>query len=208
MEEQEVRNILNEVGAVLTDDHFVLNDGHSSSYVNKDAIFPHTAKVSALCRGIAEQFVSDKVEVVIAPAIGAIALSQWAAHNLGWFISREVLAVYAEKRWSDSTFHITRGYDKLVTNKNVLVIEDILTTGSSIRDVVRCVRDIGGNVVGVGAICNRGGVTPAMLGDVPKLISLLNLPLERWEEKDCPLCARNVPVNEGFGRGREFMERK
>ncbi len=203
MNEAEVLTIFNEVGTIITG-HYIFTSGmHGKTYVNKDAIYPYTAKVSRLCLSLAGEFTSSKVDTIVAPAIGAIVLSQWTAHHLSGLIGREILAAYAEKD-EDGFMAINRGYDKLVTGKNVLVVEDVLNTGGSARRVVEAVRAIGGNVVGVGALCNRGGVTVEMIGDVPKLISLTNLNFEKWERDDCPLCKQNIPINEYFGKGCKF----
>ncbi len=208
MDEERVKDILAETEAVLTDDHFVYTKGeHGPVYVNKDAIFPYTEKVSCLCRGIAQQFTSDKVDVIASPAIGAVVLAHWTAHELGSLIGRSVLAVYAEKVDGNGPLEIRRGFDKLIAGRNVLVVEDILNSGGSAADVVRIVQEAGGNVVGVGAICNRGEVTNEDLG-VPKLRQLISLTLDKYPEEACPLCAQDVPINTKFGKGREFLERK
>lgn len=209
MEEQEVKTIFAEVGAILTDDHFVYSHwDHGSVYVNKNAIYPYTEKVACLCRDIAGYFMSDKVDVVVAPAVGGIALSQWTAHQLGGLIGKRVLAAFAEKSGNNGGFEIKRGYNELVAGKNILVVEDILNTGSSAAAVVEAVRNVDGKVIGVGALCNRNRVTAGDLGNIPKLHSLINLKVEKWNEGECPLCQAGVPVNEEFGRGREFMDRK
>lgn len=228
MNEQEVLQVLRKVGAVITDSHIVYTSGkHGTAYINKDAIYPHTAETSFLCEAIAGQFLDDNVEVVIAPAVGGVILSQWTAHWLTQFLQREVLGVYAEKK-TDSFLHpdcigipgatrsaysetgdfiIKRGYDKIVYNKRVAVVKDLLNTGGSVRKVVFAVRACGGNVVGVGVLCNRGGVTLADLGGVPKLIALANVKMDSWDEKDCPLCSQGVPINTDVGHGREFLAR-
>lgn len=105
-------------------------------------------------------------------------------------------------------FVIKRGQDKFVTGKQILVVEDILTTGGSVKKVVAAVRKIGGEVVGVAALCNRGGVTPEQLGDVPKLKALININLDAFEESDCPLCKGDIPINVSVGKGAEFLKEK
>lgn len=208
MNEQEVLMVLRKVGAVIADSHIVYTSGkHGTAYVNKDAIYPHTVETSRLCRAIAERFVDYKVEVVIAPAIGGVILSQWTAHHLSEMNDHEVFGVYAEKSEGD-VFVIKRGYDKLITGKNVLVVEDVLTTGGSAKEVVRATRAIGGNVVGLGVLCNRGGITRRDVADVPKLTALVNVKLDAYDEATCPLCERNVPVNTDVGKGREFLAQK
>jgi orotate phosphoribosyltransferase len=209
MDEQEVLQVLGKVGAVIADSHIVYTSGkHGTAYVNKDAVYPHTAETSHLCRAIAERFADDNVQVVIAPAIGGVILSQWTAHHLTEMNGHEVLGVYAEKSEDGGAFVIKRGYDKLIAGKNVLVVEDVLTTGSSAKKVVEATRAIGGKVVGLGVLCNRGGITPQDVADVPKLTVLVNVTLDAWDEAACPLCQRNVPVNKDVGKGHEFIARK
>jgi len=207
--EKEVLEILEDVEAVITGSHIVYTSGkHGTAYVNKDAIYPHTVKASILCQWIAGLFLDDGVQAVIAPAIGGVILSQWTAHHLTMLSNRrEVFGVYAEKS-DDGSFVIKRGYDKFIAGKRVLVVEDILTTGGSARKVVEAVRAIGGNVVGVGVLCNRGGVTAQDLANVPKLEVLVNISLDAWNEADCPLCKQGVPVNPDVGKGREFLARR
>lgn len=208
MKELQALEVLQHVGAILTDDHFVYTSGkHGSAYVNKDAIYPTPNLISGLCNEIAEVFRDDKVDVVIAPAIGGVILTQWTALHLRVTTGKSVLAVYAEKE-ADGTFVIKRGYDRLIKDKRVLVVEDILTTGGSARKVVDATRAIGGNIIGVGVICNRGGITAKDLGDVPKLFSLTYFKFDTWDEAKCPFCAAGVPINTNIGKGREFLARK
>ena len=129
---------------------------------------------------------------------------KWIGFHLSQATGREVLAVYAEKTATGDGFIIKRGYDRLVAGKQVLLVEDVLTTGGSIKQVAHAVREIGGNIVGLSALCNRGGITPESL-DVPKLEALVTVNLESWEEKDCPLCAQGIAVNTEVGKGREFL---
>jgi len=207
--EQEVLKMLEGVGAVITDSHIVYTSGkHGSAYVNKDAVYPHTRETSRLCREIAYQFANDDVQVVIAPAIGGVILMTWTARHLSDMTLNgcEVLGVYAEKEGDG--FVIKRGYDKLVTGKNVLVVEDILTTGGSVKKVIEAVRALGGNVVGLAVLCNRGGITAQDVGGVPKLFALTNVKLDAWDEADCPLCRQGIAVNIDVGKGRDFLARK
>ena len=104
-------------------------------------------------------------------------------------------------------FVIKRGYDKLVAGKQVLVVEDIINTGGSVKKVIMATRKYGGTIVGVGALCNRGGITAQDL-DIPKLVVLMEVKLDAWDETDCQLCKDGVPVNMDVGKGREFLERK
>jgi len=246
MNEAEALEIFGSVNAIIANSHVVYTSGkHGKAYVNKDAVYPYTRKISLLCRGIAEQFADDGIEVVVAPAIGGVILSQRVAEHLTYITGREVLGTYAEQeeefvmesRIGDiiiplpegtfdreneediitlhkgeklvvkkPSFIIRRGYDKLVSGKKVLGVEDILTTGGSVKKVIKATRVLDGNIIGVGVLCNRGGITAKDL-DVPRLFSLVNVALEMWDENDCPLCATNVPINTSVGKGKEFLKK-
>lgn len=235
MNEQEVLRVFERVGAIITGSHIVYSSGkHGETYINKDAVYPHAAETSRLCRAIAERFADDNVGVVIAPAIGGVILSQWTSYHLTKMNRREVLGTYAEKaekpgsplwyicfalrllwkripqfgRAPKEHFFIRRGYDKLIAGKNVLVVEDVLNTGDSAKKTIEAAQAIGGNVVGLGALCSRGGITPQDAVNVPKFVALANINLDAWDEADCPLCRQNIPINTDVGKGREFLARK
>ena len=180
--------------------HVVYTSGkHGSAYVNKDAVYPNTARVAELCRAFADAAAPYRPEVVCGPAMGGIILAQWTGHHLG------IPAVYAEK--ADGGMALRRGYDALVAGKRVLVVEDILNTGGSVKDAVAAVRAAGGEVVAVAALVNRGAVTAADVG-VPALVALLDVALDAWDAAACPLCRDGVPINTDVGKGREFLARR
>ncbi len=210
MKEHEVLGILNRVNALIVGSHIIYTSGrHGTAYINKDAVYPHVRITSELCRVIAKHF-SDKsryaVDVVAAPAVGGVILAQWTAYWLETFTGRKALMVYAEK--DGETFVFKRGYDKLIPEKQILIVEDVLTTGGSARKVIEATRALGGNVIGAGVLCNRGGITTKDLGNVPELFTLTNINLDSWEPEDCPLCKDDVPINKDVGKGREFLARK
>lgn len=194
---------LSEVNALIKDSHIVYTSGkHGSSYVNKDAIYPYTKLTSELCFEIAKHYEGKEIDIVVAPAIGAVILCQWVAFHLSELEDRAVFSVYAEKTDNGSDFVIKRGYDLLLKNKNCLVVEDVINTGGSILKVIRKVRELGGNVIGAGALCNRGGVTAHDLDQVPELYSLVNIELEAWDPSQCPLCQQGVPLNTNVGKAK------
>jgi orotate phosphoribosyltransferase len=217
MNESEIMQEFVAVGAIVNDSHFVYTSGrHGSVYVNKDALYVHPEVISALCQRMAQAYAADSIDVVVAPVLGGIVLSQWVAHALNQRRrgdpSRslgETLAVFVEKS-SDNTdkhFLFTRGYDKYITHKNILVVEDILSTGGSVRQVVELVRQHSGNIIGVSALCNRGNVQPHEIGDVP-LNALIDIDLQTYAAEECPLCKAGVPVNTELGKGRAFLTEK
>ncbi len=205
MDEGEVLKVLQDVGAFRAG-HFVFTSGlHANTYINKDAIYPHAKDVNKLCRAMAEKFKDDNVEVVIGPAVGAVILSTWTAYNMSEISGREVFGVFADKDGADG-FVIRRGYDKLIVGKRVLIVEDLTTTGASMRKVVEAARAAGAEVVGAIAIANRGEVTREAAGNPARFEALVNIHLEQWPEAECELCKRNIPVNVDVGHGREYLE--
>jgi len=205
MNEQEVLEIFKRTGTLL-EGHFVLTSGrHSDKYANKDHIYPHTVAVARLTWEIAIHFVPHQppIQTVVGPAMGGIILSTWTAHSLIQVERGQnaipVAAVYAEK--DGDKFVFRRGYDKFVHGRKVLIVEDILTTGGSVKKVAEAVRQVGGEVVAVAVLCNRGRLSAEALG-VPELYSLLELDFQSWEETDCPLCQKGIPINTEVGKGQ------
>ena len=215
------------VGAVIKDDHFVYTSGlHGNAYVNKDAIYPHTELTSEACRAIAGAFRTLKYDVVAGPAMGGIILSQWVSYHANWLrcLGREkeqmkdqlTVAVYGEKienidlldgKKVTEGFGFHRGYRELVKGKRVLIVEDVLNTGGSVKMMVDAVQMAGGIVIGVGCLCNRGKVTDEDLG-VPLLYNLTTVDFRSWPEEDCSLCRRGRPINMEIGKGKDFVARK
>jgi len=213
--DERVMQILANTNAVITDSHLVYAKGqHGSAYINKDAIYPNPHLVAELCAGIARHFCEkgEEYDTVVGPEKGGIILAQWTAYGsydaLDPPSGRIIHGVYAEKVGKDDDgdiFAFTRGYDKFVAGKRVLVVEDILTTGSSVRKVASQVTSIGGTVVGAGAICNRGGVTAEDVG-IAELYALANVKMDAWEAEFCPLCKEFRPMNVALGKGRQWLE--
>lgn len=207
MTEEEVLGVLEKVGAFRSG-HFVLTSGrHADSYINKDALYTHTHDTSHLCKAMAERFAEKNIDVVTGPAVGAAILSQFVAYHLTDIRGTEVYSTYADKD-GQGGFILKRGYDQIIKGKNVLVVEDLTTTGGSIKKVVDVVRDLGGEVAGAIVVVNRGEVTKEAVGNPQEFLSLVTLDLESWDESDCELCAKGIPVNTDIGHGREFMAKK
>lgn len=203
----EVIQLLKKTNAIFTDSHFVGTSGrHMSLYVNKDALYPHTKETSRMGELFAEKNKDLDIDVVVAPALGGIILSTWTAYHLSNLKKREILGVYTEKT-PDKNQIFTRGYDALVKGKNVLVIEDNVTTGGSVKKVVNSVREAGGNVVAVCVMFNRNLNITSETIEAP-FSSLAVIEAESWEEKDCPLCKQNVPIDTRVGHGKKYLEAK
>lgn len=224
LEEFHVFKMLEETGATIPG-HFVLkhrgkkdsvseipgSGDHSGFYVNKDALFPFANATQFLGREIAERFCfrfGTVINVVAAPAVGAISLASYVRDAIFQRLLRQVFAVYAEDGPCGKIFK--RGFDKFIPGKNVLVVEDITTTGGSLKQVIDSAKDLGGIVVGAAVIVNRGGITAADLG-VSRLESLVNLSSEqtrKWPLEECPLCKKGVEITPTPGHGSKFLENR
>ena len=200
-----------DAGAIVRDSHFVYSSGrHSSVYINKDALYLHTNVISTLCQLMAQPNNADEIDVVVGPVLGGIVLSQWVAYYLNSRrASGESLALYAEKEGDgpDKQFLFRRGYDRYIPGKNVLVVEDVLTTGGSARQVIELVRLHGGNVIGLSALCNRGDVQPGDIGNVP-ISTLIAVTLKTYTEAECPFCQQQIPINTDLGKGKAFLAKR
>lgn len=204
----DIIEILKKVHAVMTDDHFVYTSGkHGEVYVNKDAVYPHPAEVSQVGQLFAEKYKDTEIDVVAAPALGGIILSTWTAYHLTQLKGKEILGVYAEKM-PDKTMAFTRGYDALIRGKNVLVIEDLTTTGGSVKKVVDLVRETGGTVVAVCVMINRNPDEVNALTIGAPFDSLGVLKAEAWDENELPDRVKSRPINTKVGHGKKYLESK
>ncbi len=202
-----VVDLLKILGAIYTNDHFVYTSGkHGSVYVNKDALFQHPKETVLICKIIAERYKDKDIDAVVGPAIDGIVLSQWTAYQLTKLKKKEVLGLYTEKDINGNQI-FTRGYDKLIKGKKVLIVEDTTTTGGSVKKVVKSVKKAGAKITGVCVMINRDPkkVTSETIG--APFFALSTLPLETFDSKKCPLCKKGIPVNSSVGHGRLFQKK-
>jgi orotate phosphoribosyltransferase len=209
MIKSDVKPLLESMGAI-TRGHFEYRSKlHGEVYVNKDMLYTDPHATMRVCSLIADEIYGRREELrlspteefaIVSPAVGGVALSQWTAYHLQ-DLGMNVIALYADKN-PDGGFVLKRGYEKLVPGKKVVVVEDILTTGSSARDTVTAVKAAGGEVVMAVAICNRtpSRVNAEKLG-VPYLSALFEMELPNYEPLKCPLCAKNIPISNSLGHG-------
>ncbi len=211
----DVVQILKKIGAVITNSHFVYTSGkHGSVYINKDALYPHTAETSRVGHLFAKKFKNLNIDVVVAPAVGGTILSQWTAYHLSRLKHKEVLSAYTEKdkgtlaSAAESEHIFRRGYDKIVKGKNVLVIEDLTTTGISVKKVVDATKKIGGKVVAVCVMVNRDPqhINSKLVGAPFSALGVIKA--QAFDEANCPLCKNNIPINTDIGHGKQYVREK
>ena len=202
----ETLRIIQECGCIIENDHFVHISGlHLNMWLNKDAIFPHVRQVQRLTHLLARRVVDQRVELVCGPAIGGLVVSEWLAHELGAmcaFAEHDPAPAPGELR---GRFVLRRGYDQLVSGRRVLVVDDAVTTGHSIREVIEAVRAAGGKVVAGASLIFTGNFAPEALG-LDAFFYLYHFPRPpMWKASECPLCRDGVPINTRFGHGAEFV---
>ncbi len=205
----DVVSILKKIGAVITEDHFVYTSGkHGEAYINKDALYPHTVETSEVCKLMAEMYEDEEVDIVVGPALGGIILSQWVAYHLTQIKGKEVLGVYTAKDETGNQVFDRRGYDKLVKNKKVLVVEDLTTTGGSVKKAVDSVKAADGDVIGVCVMINRDpeNVTSETVGAPFKAAGVIKA--AAFDEAECPFCKEERSVNTEIGHGKDYLAKK
>ena len=192
-----VEEIFEKSGAIVKG-HFALTSGrHTGKYLDKALVYTDPENVSALCCTIAATTYVCKtrdIDFVIGPALGGVNLSQWTAYHLGKFLDRKITSLFTEKNESGKQA-IKRNFKKLAAGKRALVIDDILTTGKSVKEVIEALRKAGGTVAAVAVICNRGKVTSEDIGGYP-LSVLWETETESWLPEECPLCKAGVTLTD------------
>ncbi|MBR1396723.1 MAG: orotate phosphoribosyltransferase [Selenomonadaceae bacterium] len=192
MTEQEVRDILVKTNAIM-DGHFLLTSGlHSPHYVEKFNVLQHPKYTEQLCQAMAEKFKDTNIETVVGPVTGGIIL----AHETGKALNAR--AIFTERVDGKMTFR--RGFS-LHEGERVLIVEDIVTTGGSIKEVIDVVKSHGGVPVAVSMLVDRSG-GKADFGDVPST-ALLHMNVETYKPEYCPLCKNNIPITKRGSTGKK-----
>ncbi len=204
----EVINLLKKTNSITENSHFVGTSGrHFSAYLNKDSLYPHTRETSQMAELFAKKYKDANIDIVVGPALGGIILSTWVAYHLSQLTGREVLGIYTEKD-SEKNQVFTRGYDKYVKGRNILVVEDFTTTGGSVKKATNSVKNAEGNVVAVCVMVNRDPkMVTAEFMEAP-FDSLAVYEVPSYTAEECPLCKENVPVNTTVGHGKKFLKEK
>ena len=186
MTREELIAIFKETGVML-EGHFQLTSGrHSDHYMQCAQLFQYPKYSKLLCGELAKAFFDEKIDLVAGPAVGGIIIAYQTAECLG------VRNIFAERQEGKMTFR--RGF-AVKPGENVLVCEDVVTTGGSVREVIDLVREAGGNVVGVGSIVDRSNGKVDF--GVP-FKAVLSMEVVSWEAQDCPLCkSGSVAVKPG-----------
>ena len=176
---------LSEVGAVK-EGHFLLASGrHSDRYVEKFDLLRRPRETEAVCTEIADRFREAAIDVVAGPSTGGIILAFEVARQLG------VVAAYAERRSAGTSGREFRRGTSFVPGQRVLVVDDILTTGGSVRETLDALAAYPVDIEAIVVLVDRSGGRATFRAP---LVALATLDVATWEQSECPLCARGVPL--------------
>ena len=181
---EEVMKKFEDAGAIQKG-HFKLTSGvHSDTYIQCAQIMQHPEFMHNLCSELGKKFRGDDIDVIVGPAIGGIIMAHVMARVLGpW-----VRAIFTERENGKMT--LRRSFE-IKEGEKVIVVEDVTTTGSSVREVIDIVKSRKGKVVGVGVLIDRSG------GKVDfgiKTEKLLTVDIKTYLPEECPLCKKEIPV--------------
>ena len=189
MRPSEVVRIFRDSGAWL-EGHFVLSSGlHSREYLQCATLLQHPTLASRLCQALAERFIPDDITCVASPALGGIVVGYETARHLG------ARSIFGEREGEKLQF---RRSFQLGQSDRVLLVEDVVTTGGSVEELMALVREAGARVVGIGALVDRSGGWAAF--DV-KYHALVSVNVKTFSETECPMCKEGIPVTKPGSRG-------
>lgn len=174
----EIVKLLKERGAILNG-HFLLSSGrHSGRYIQMAKIFQYPDDASFLGHSLAGCFLDKKVDIVLSPALGGITIGYEVARHL------KKRAIFGERR--DGKMGLFRGFE-IKKDEDVLIVEDVLTTGKTIKEMIELVAESKAHVVGIGVVVDR-----SMKYELD-VKSLIKLNIETYAPPLCPLCKKGIP---------------
>jgi orotate phosphoribosyltransferase len=189
----QVLSMFRDSGALL-EGHFRLTSGlHSNQYFQCAKVLQYPKYCEALCSDIASRFRGERLDVVVAPALGGIVVGQETGRLLN------LRTMFTER--SEGVMQLRRGFE-IRPGERVLVCEDVVTTGGSVNEVIGIVKKAGGVVAGVGYIVDRSGGGVHFAVDQNGLqYPVMTLKVVAYRPEECPLCAQGMPVVKPGSRG-------
>ena len=178
----EVLDIFKTAGAIK-EGHFLLASGlHSPVYWEKFRILEYPGLTEKLCRLIVQHFKGQQIDVIAGPTTGGIILAFETARQLG------VRGIFAEKEGRTRVFRRDFG---ITTGERILIVDDIMTEGGSLRETISAVNRLGGIAIGIGVLVDRSERNLEF--NLP-FFSCLRAPTVAYSPQECPLCADHIPL--------------
>jgi len=190
MNSKEVLDLLEWSGAIMKG-HFKLTSGrHSDTYIEKFRLLENPIALDKICITMAEKFNQDTIDLVVGAAIGGILLAGGVGRHLN---SRHI---FSER--VDGKMIFKRGFS-IEKNSNIVIVEDIITTGGSIVELIDLLKTYKINIKGIICIVNR---SEKNIDFGFPFISLLNLPSQSWEYEFCPDWLKKIPITKPGSTGK------
>lgn len=193
MRQGEILKIFQEAGALLQG-HFLLSSGlHSSQYLQCAKVLENPQAAEKLCQALAEPFKNKAIDVVIGPAMGGIILAYELARALGaraLFTERQSGLPAQHKEGQAGKMCLRRGFN-LPSSDKVLIAEDVVTTGGSVKEVIDLVNSCGAKIIAVCALVDRSG---GKIDFGVNCESLVKLEIENFSANSCPLCKKGIEL--------------
>jgi orotate phosphoribosyltransferase len=182
MKNEDALSIFRQSGALL-EGHFRLTSGlHSANYFQCAKVLQYPQHAETFCRDIADRFRDEKIDVVISPALGGIVVGQEVARLLG------CRAIFAERE--NEVMTLRRGFE-IIPGEKCLAVEDVVTTGGSVKEVIALALSAGADVRGAAFIVDRSSGRAQF--DVP-FFAALKMEVVTYQPDSCPLCSQGLPV--------------
>lgn len=189
MNKDSVIDIFTRTGAVMKG-HFLLTSGlHSDTYIQCARVLQYPEHTAQLVAIIASAFKDERIDLVVGPAVGGILVAYEAGRQLG------VPALFTEREGGAMT--LRRGFE-IPYGSRVLVVEDVVTTGGSVMEVMKVVSKRGAQVAGIGLLVDRSG---GRIDFGVKKQAVLTLDVKTYSPEDCPLCRQGMTAVKPGSRG-------
>ncbi|MDR0887484.1 MAG: hypothetical protein LBM97_02235 [Candidatus Nomurabacteria bacterium] len=201
---------LKDRGAIITDSHLVLTSGkHSSGYVNMRAIAHDVNLLQNIGNQLAMTLQELNPQVIIGPETLGRTLASFTAATLNK-VTRggKIPAIWCEMGEKEASFSPKLAFDQLVKSQSVAIVDDLLTTGISIRKVVDLVEQHGCTVICAAVVVQRDAVVTAADCNVPQLFALETITggIPTFDAASCPLCDAEAPMLLRPGHGHEWIK--
>lgn len=188
MNSSEVLKLFEDAGALLRG-HFKLTSGrHSDVYYEKFALLKNPAICTKICADMAVQFKEKKVQTVVGPTLGGVIIAYEVARYLG------TVAAFAEQGERGRIFKRDFSLEK---GERVLIVDDVLTTGTSVNEVIELVNQYSAEIVGIGVVLDRSG------GEAEfkyPFYAVSTIAAKSWESSECPLCKKGEELTQRGSR--------
>ena len=192
MQSGELLNLLKETGAIM-EGHFLLTSGrHSNVYIEKFRVLENPTALDEVCREMAEIVKNQNIELVLGAAIGGILISGGVGRHLG------VKHIFCER--VNGKMELRRGFC-ITKGQRIVIVEDIITTGGSVMELIALAGEQGTEIVHVVNLVDRSS------GDVDFGVpstALLTIPSESWEPENCALCDQGMAITQRGRTGKKM----